>query len=225
MFLANHPATNYTRTVSHNKSTELKKFYTILKRTSIIVVLLFIVLYFYTKNYWKNFTNETEISELVSEIKKADSLPEKFYELYEVEDPKSLTYDLNQQIITQIFSSNYRMSPSSQVALVLRLSLKKNKSFDNRRYILLDISLSWKIESQTTQKECLNWLAENSDFLYNTVGIKQASLRYFEKELAELNERELASLVIMMNNPSLYNPLKRKKLLDQRVNELLEKIK
>jgi membrane peptidoglycan carboxypeptidase len=115
--------------------------------------------------------------------------------------------------------------PSSRVAILSGITWRKNKKSDKRIYKLLEISLSWRIESETSQKECLNWLMEKSDFLYNSVGIKQASEFYFKKGISELNERELASLVIMANNPSLYNPLRRRKLLEEKVEELLKKNK
>lgn len=40
------------------------------------------------------------------------------------------------------------------------------------RYKFREISLSWKIEKDTTQKECLNWLASKYDFLYGIKGLK-----------------------------------------------------
>ena len=200
----------------------MKKFYRTLKRILIAGAILFIGLYLYTKYYWLNFANEIELIALVSEIKEAETLPEKFYELYQADYPNSLTYSLNRQIITGFFKSNIKKPPSSQVAILSRLSWRKSNSFDKRRSKLLEISLSWEIESGTTQKECLNWVMEKFDFSSQTNGIRQASQFYFEKEISELNDRELASLVIMTNNPSLYNPFRRKELLEQKVNELLK---
>ena len=189
----------------------------------IVGLLFFIGFYIYAKNYWKNFATETQIKELISEIKTAEELPEKFYELYEIENPNTLTYGLNRLMITSVFKSTFYKPPSSIVALISEISRDYKGSF--HRHKLREISLSWKIENGASQRECLNWVANRFDFVNMALGIKQASNLYFKKEISELTEKELASLVIMMNNASLYNPLRRKELLDQKADELVAKIK
>ena len=44
------------------------------------------------------------------------------------------------------------------------------------------------------------------DFLYNAVGIENASKVYFNKKTKELSIEEAATLIGMCKNPSLYNP-------------------
>ncbi len=201
----------------------MKKVYSILKRITIVGILLSISLIIYIKKHWKNITNEKEIHELVSKIREADTLPKKFYELYKIDNPNTLTNNLNTQIFKAIFYSGLKNPPCTSIAEILELVQRKKESRD--RFKLGAISLSWVIESKVTQKECLNWLAQNYDFINQTIGIKQASKKYFGKEIKDLNEKEFASLVVMMRNSNLYNPLRRKELVDQNANELLKKIK
>ena len=77
----------------------MKKSLKFWKQVLIVITLLIIGIYIYTKNYWKKFSTEEKISELVIEIKRAEKLPEEFYEIYEIENPNSLTYNLNRQIL------------------------------------------------------------------------------------------------------------------------------
>jgi len=63
----------------------------------------------------------------------------------------------------------------------------------------------------------------NYILINNSIGIKKASITYFNEDVNELNEFELATLVIMMRNPPFYNPIRRKKIVDVAVKELLNK--
>ena len=81
-----------------------------------------------------------------------------------------------------------------------------------------------KLENNTTQRQCLNWIIKETDFGYGTTGMDSAAKYFFKKELSELNDREIATLVVMLKNTSLFNPIRRKKLVDTKVNNLMEKI-
>ncbi len=201
----------------------MKKISKFWKLILVVITILVTGIYFYTKNYWKYFTTEEKVSELIFEIKKAEKLPEIFYEIYEVENPNSLTYDLNRQMFNSLYDSKFIKPPSSFVAVMFREFWNEKSSF--HRFKVREISLSWKIESSTTQKECLNWVLEIFDFNNGAKGINQASIKYFEKHISELNKREVASLIIIMKNPALYNPIRRKELVERKVDTLMGKIK
>lgn len=160
---------------------------------------------------------------MVKEIKNAEKLPERFYKIYETQNPNSLTYSLKKQMFMALLTSNFRKPPSSQVAVYTILLWNNNIS--SRNYKLREISFSWKIESQVSQRECLNFIVNKEGFLYGIKGIKKASKKYFDKKLEDLNDKELASLVLMMKNPRMYNPIRRKKILEQKVEQLLSKVK
>ena len=63
-----------------------------------------------------------------------------------------------------------------------------------------------KIEKEFTEMECLKFDFLNADYLDGNKGIKQASKYYFNKEIENLNEREIINLILMLENPSLHNP-------------------
>lgn len=54
------------------------------------------------------------------------------------------------------------------------------------------------------------------DFCYNAVGIRSASRIYFDKLPNELDVQEAAMLVGMLQNPSMYNPIRRPEKTTQR---------
>ncbi|MBN8567949.1 MAG: transglycosylase domain-containing protein [Flavobacteriales bacterium] len=69
-----------------------------------------------------------------------------------------------------------------------------------------------KLEKEFSQDDCLKLLLMKSDFLYGNIGIKEASKYFFNKELELLNERELIELVIMLENPILYDPIRNREI-------------
>ncbi|MEN2413470.1 transglycosylase domain-containing protein [Flavobacterium mesophilum] len=80
-----------------------------------------------------------------------------------------------------------------------------------------------KIKKDFTQNECLKFVLVNYDFGYRKIGIKTASKFFFNKNIEELNEKEKITLIAMLKNSSLYNPIRNKEGVKNRVY-LLEKI-
>lgn len=54
--------------------------------------------------------------------------------------------------------------------------------------------------------KCLEYHLNNFNFLYGLIGIRKASLYYFDKEVEDLTELESLKLCLMTKNPDLYNP-------------------
>jgi membrane peptidoglycan carboxypeptidase len=61
-----------------------------------------------------------------------------------------------------------------------------------------------------------------TDFLNNNIGIKNAAIFYFDKKIENLNEEEIITLIVMMENPSLYNPKRRKEMVEDKVKLYLK---
>ncbi|NLA64180.1 MAG: penicillin-binding protein, partial [Bacteroidales bacterium] len=78
-----------------------------------------------------------------------------------------------------------------------------------------------KLEHFYTKEEILNLYLNKYDFNYNAVGIMSAAKTYFNKEPKDLNIEESAMLVGMCKNSSLYNPVRRPELTQQRRNVVL----
>ncbi len=78
-----------------------------------------------------------------------------------------------------------------------------------------------KLERYYTKEEIINLYLNKYDFNYNAVGIESAARTYFNKEPIDLNVQESAMLVGMLKNSSLYNPIRRPDLTQQRRNVVL----
>lgn len=68
--------------------------------------------------------------------------------------------------------------------------------------------LSVVLERKYTKREIMQMYLNTVEFGNNTYGIKVASKTYFDKEAWDLNVNEAALLVGMLQNPTLYNPLR-----------------
>ena len=67
-----------------------------------------------------------------------------------------------------------------------------------------------RLEERFTKEEIITMYLNQFDFLYNAVGIENASKVYFNKKPNQLTKNEAATLVGMCKNPDLYNPYKYK---------------
>lgn len=81
-----------------------------------------------------------------------------------------------------------------------------------------------KLEHFYTKEEIINLYLNKYDFNYNAVGIMSAAKTYFNKLPSELNVEESAMLVGMCKNSSLYNPVRRPELTQQRRNVVLKQL-
>lgn len=81
--------------------------------------------------------------------------------------------------------------------------------------------LSVVLERKYTKREIMQMYLNTVSFGNNTYGIKVASKTYFNKEPWDLNVNESALLVGMLQNPTLYNPLRFPKNALQRRNTVL----
>jgi len=85
--------------------------------------------------------------------------------------------------------------------------------------------ISAQLEKRYTKDEILTMYLNRFDWVNNAVGIKSASMVYFNKEPIDLNVEESAMLVGMLKNPALYNPNRRKALTQSRRNVVLSQMK
>jgi penicillin-binding protein 1A len=65
-----------------------------------------------------------------------------------------------------------------------------------------------RLEERFTKEEIITMYLNQFDFLYNAVGIENASRVYFDKSPKDLTKIEAAVLVGMCKNPDLFNPYK-----------------
>ncbi|NND33147.1 MAG: penicillin-binding protein, partial [Saprospiraceae bacterium] len=73
-----------------------------------------------------------------------------------------------------------------------------------------------KLERSYTKEEILAMYLNHFDFLYNSHGIQAAAETYFAKDQKHLKIEEAAMLTGMLQNPSLFNPMRRPELVEKR---------
>lgn len=78
-----------------------------------------------------------------------------------------------------------------------------------------------KLERFYTKDEIINLYLNKYDFNYNAVGIESAARTYFNKRPIDLNIQESAMLIGMLQNSSLYNPVRRPEISKNRRNVVL----
>ena len=108
---------------------------------------------------------------------------------------------ISQQLAKLLFTKEYE-----GVGMVERALLQKPKEW----------IIASRLERQYTKEEIIALYLNRYDFLNQAVGIKSAAYIYFNKPVNELNVEESAMLVGMLKNSSLYNPLRRKELVEKR---------
>jgi hypothetical protein len=79
-----------------------------------------------------------------------------------------------------------------------------------------------KIRHEFTSDDCLKLVFNQTEFLNNNIGIKNAAIFYFDKKIENLNEEEKITLIVMMENPSLYNPKRRKEMVEDKIKHYLK---
>ena len=103
---------------------------------------------------------------------------------------------ISQQLAKQFYTLNERNEKSSGLLKAFKfLNVKARENIIAKR-----------LEERYTKEEIITFYLNQVDFLYNAVGIKNASRIYFNKPPSKLSKEESATLVGMCKNPALYNP-------------------
>ena len=85
--------------------------------------------------------------------------------------------------------------------------------------------ISVKLERLYSKEEIITLYLNQFDFLNNAVGIKSASQIYFSKSPSKLKIEEAATLVGMLKNSSLYNPVRYNERTKNRRNVVLNQMR
>ncbi len=117
-------------------------------------------------------------------------------------------------VLFQDESSGGGSTISQQLAkLLFRRPNLSGKSALGRIVALVEVKIKeWftaiKLEKQYTKEEIMAMYLNKFDFINGAHGIEAASQTYFGKSQGDLVQEEAATLVGMLKNPSLYNPLR-----------------
>jgi len=188
----------------------MKKLFNFLVKTVILVLILGLLFIQYLKSDLNSDFDEKHLNNLKTEIKKAQTIPPKFINVFNKINPITNTNG----IIYDRLKGNYeRICPCLNLTLITSFN-RKNRLTGNE-YVL-----SWKLEKEFTQEQCFNYYIQNYDFLYQNNGIFKASEYYFNKQLSELNFDQMATLTLMIKNASLYNPTRNAEGIKRKIEEM-----
>ncbi|MCO6176197.1 transglycosylase domain-containing protein [Flavobacterium sp. NRK F10] len=148
--------------------------------------------YIYLMNVWKVDFTENEVKAFVSEIKDSENLPNKFHQFYNVDSGNSLDRSVWEFLFNSFVKIQTHQPISIWIARLKYIPKMEKRTFP--KIMNIKLSLAQKIEKNTTSKERLNYVLNNIGFLNGQIGVRNASKYYFEKEISELNDFEIASL-------------------------------
>ena len=105
---------------------------------------------------------------------------------------------------------------SQQLARQLFVGVRSRNIFQAIIQKIKEWVIAVKLEKQYTKEEIITMYLNIYDFGYYGDGIKSASNIYFSKEPIDLNIEESAMLVGMLQNSSLYDPIRRPEITKKR---------
>ncbi len=181
---------------------------------SILFVLIILLIGIVSEFGGYLIVDKKERESVIEQIRSVPQLPKRFYELYNLIHKNTVAnHNHWSLIINNLLINNKESCPCNDVAY-----------FSNYYSGVKKIIFTFHIEKFVTQKECLNFLVEKYVFFYGCRGIKEASKFYYKKEMNTLTDKEMIELIVMMNNPSLFNKLRHPDRLEKEVNKIINEI-
>lgn len=110
---------------------------------------------------------------------------------------------------------------SQQLARQLFVGVRSRNKFETFKQKVKEWVLATRLERSYTKEEIIAMYLNIYDFGNNADGIRSAARIYFGKEPKNLKIEESAMLVGMLQNSSLYNPLRREELTKNKRNIVL----
>ena len=127
-----------------------------------------------------------------------------------------------QRIISSLVSNVTK--GTSQGASTLTQQLIKNTLLDSSKTLdrkLNEIILSLKLENKLSKEEILEAYCNNIMFDGSTLGVNNASLKFFNKNISHVNLPQAALLAGIVNAPSYYNPIRNPQNAKKRMDTIL----
>lgn len=117
---------------------------------------------------------------------------------------------ITQQLAKQLFTIQIRereeMARAQGIEIDKAPSGKIGRMWSRLNEKARENIIATRLEKRFTKEEIITMYLNQFDFLYNAVGIANASKVYFNKKPKDLNKEEAAMLIGMCKNPTLYNP-------------------
>ena len=129
------------------------------------------------------------------------------------------------RVVKGIVTGDTSSGGGSTLSQQLAKMLFPRDQFENKIQLVFRKFKEWviavKLERSYTKEEIILMYLNKYDFLNNAVGIKSAAHVYFSIPPDSLKLEQSAMLVGMAKNSSLYNPIRRPELVQQRRNVVL----
>lgn len=115
---------------------------------------------------------------------------------------------ISQQLAKLLFTLKQREKEEEQKSKGIRIPIPNglNRLMGRVNEKAQENIIATRLEERYTKEEIITMYLNQFDFLYNAVGVENASKVYFNKSAVDLKMEEAAMLVGMCKNPSLYNP-------------------
>jgi penicillin-binding protein 1A len=113
---------------------------------------------------------------------------------------------------------------SQQLARQLFTGVRSRNTLDAVIQKIKEWVIAVQLERRYSKKEILTMYLNLYDFNYNADGLRSAANIYFSKEPSDLLLEESAILVGMLQNSSLYNPIRRPELVTSRRNIVFQQM-
>lgn len=179
-------------------------------------------LYYWFHNKIENVLSKSQQEWLINDIANSPELPDSFYntiEKYFPEPYEEHTWNASVKHFLGIKSNHCQCNE-------LYLFFIDGKPLEERKWIPFgkdDIVIKLFIEQIFSQKECLRYNMNSSEFAYGINGISELSKFFYNKELKDLNEREIIGLYMNQFAPSTYNPIKNKEKFDKVIETVIKR--
>jgi penicillin-binding protein 1A len=113
---------------------------------------------------------------------------------------------ITQQLAKQLFTIQIREREEQARASGQEVQKRSGGKWGRLNEKARENIIATRLEKRFTKEEIITMYLNQFDFLYNAVGIANASKVYFNKKPKDLTMDEAAMLVGMCKNPTLYNP-------------------
>ncbi len=121
-------------------------------------------------------------------------------------------------LITNVTKGKLQGASTLTQQLIKNTLLDSSKTLDRK---LNEIIISLKLEKQLTKEDIIEAYCNNIMFDGVTLGVNNASLKFFNKSISNVNLAEAALLAGIVNAPSYFNPIRNPINAKNRMNTIL----
>ena len=192
----------------------MKKIRNIIMTLLLIFIIIMGCFYFYLTNSINSVMTKERQLIIFNKIKESEELPNSFYIQYEKLNPNGLKRSYTESLLARL-SNKFKKCACEEI-------YAHPGYFDNYNRFAPHIFV-YEANKKVGAKKCLDYELQNADFTNGINGVKLASRKYFNKDINDLNEIEVLDLLIIHENPALYNSLKGREKLRKRREYILSK--